>query len=263
MLLSPDYTASEFIQRVELPAYFPAPKGKHPIFVNFRNSPPTAKHLPPGIDRQFIFAHHGKNYAEMVTKAEKEQFAIALNEHIEALCKKLIRIPEVVPSLLIAGPEQEGSGELATLMERRRSELECMPVPPKFDHRGSFVSMDDTQTLGEGGVHAVEDLVTWAQSRTRSCYFALLGEVGAGKTTATLMFAERLNAMNGPERAYYFDMRFVNQDGLLERAEDPEAGGDPQRHRRTSNRRHPGFRCKRLPPSCAASARCAYLRWIG
>ena len=208
ILLSPDYMASDFIKRVELPTYFPRQRSKHPVLVNLRNSGPSARHLAPGMDKDYIFPPGGGSFDDCKEDAGcRERFAMALNEHIEVLCRRLYpkgQAPAVAPQ------EPVGSKLLA-----RRELQHLLPDPEKDE-----VKLAPARHANEAkpdGVNALDDLIAWAQAADRSRYFALLGEVGAGKTTTCLMFARTLNAQLGKVKAYYFDMRYVNYDGLLQR----------------------------------------------
>lgn len=202
ILLSPDYMHSPFILDHELSAYFPDVPDKHPILVNFRNSGPASPHLPHEAPGKFIFSLEKQSFAEMRGKTRKEQFAMALNDHIEALCRKHFSF-----SLLEKAPDIPP--------HPHRERLDCLVPPPDAEHLETVFAKYETD--GETGIDTVQDLLTWSTELRRAHYFALLGEVGSGKTTAALMFARDLNALQGQVQAHYFDMRYVNYDGLLDR----------------------------------------------
>ena len=208
LLLSPDYMASPFIKRVELPEYFPRKADKHPIPVNLRNSGPGTRHLPEGMKKDFIFARDGRSFEEMDTRSEKERFAMALNDHLEQLCVR--RFPRDAAAV-------EEPLEIIPTLDRELAEHEGCLV--KGMHRKEARLGDSGGEDSATGLESVPDLMAWAESERRACYFALLGEVGAGKTTTCLVFAKQQNAKAGPVKAYHFDMRYANYDGLLERTQ--------------------------------------------
>ena len=205
-LISPDWSNSKFITEHELPAYFPARTGKHPLFVNLRNSRPPSPHLAEELLNQFIFSHDEHSFEEQRGKTKKEQFASALNDHIELLCQKHFGSPT----------RQENSEPKPEKRAIHPRDIHSELLPPKED---DFCEVPSRFQRAEQGLDAVDDLLAWATDPDRGHYFALLGETGAGKTTATLMFARELNQMKGPIRVYHFDLRYANYDGLLERTQ--------------------------------------------
>jgi WD40 repeat protein/energy-coupling factor transporter ATP-binding protein EcfA2 len=201
-LLTPDFSKSNFIKEHELPAYTSKKSGRYPIFINLRNSKPPAPHLADALLTQNIFSLQEKSFDEMRGQTAQEKFAEAVNDHIELYCQKHFSIDAPSPAK-IKVPSRTVTTERDSLVPDTREE-DCSLIDPNYQRN-------------EKGVNAVEDLLAWAKDENRGHYLALLGETGAGKTTTLLMFARLLNSEKGAIRAYLFDLRFVNYDGLLER----------------------------------------------
>lgn len=199
-LLAPSFTKSKFIREHELPAYFPNQPSRHPVFVNLRNSKPPAAHLPEELLSQFVFSQKEKSYEDMRDRTSREQFAAALNDHIEQLCRKHF------------GPPGEKTEPTTRPLTDPRRPKDLIPTSAL-----DFCEVAARYHRGDQGVDAVADLLAWAKNPNRAHYFALLGETGAGKSTTALLFARAINEEKNPTRAYLFDLRYANYDGLLDR----------------------------------------------
>lgn len=207
LLVSPDYLASQFIQRVELPHFIGKNARAHPI-------PVALSDFKPGQDKHEllnptnVFSYKGKDFAH-TPKKDRPDF-------VKALCDRIAVLISTRTSL-----EKPSAKDFAQLCpELRKEDGHYIPNRGRTERSlGKSAGKPDDDT-NEASVPVLETLQAWMDDPVDSAYMAVLGEAGAGKTMTCSKLAHSLNAKH-PGRCIYIDLRHLNESGLLKTQPNP------------------------------------------
>ncbi len=207
LLVSPDYLASQFIQRVELPHFIGENARAHPI-------PVALSDFTPGQDKHEllnptnVFSHKGKDFAH-TPKKDRPDFVKALCDRIAVLISTRSTLPK---------PSAKDFAQLCP--ELRKEDGLYIPNRGRTERSlGKSAGKPDDDS-NESSVPVLETLQAWMDDPADSAYMAVLGEAGAGKTMTCSKLAHSLNAKH-PSRCIYIDLRHLNESGLLKTQSNP------------------------------------------
>ncbi len=207
LLVSPDYLASQFIQRVELPHFIGENARAHPI-------PVALADFTPGQDKHEllnptnVFSYKGKDFAH-TPKKDRPDFVKALCDRIAVLISTRTTLPK---------PSAKDFAQLCP--ELRKEDGHYIPNRGRTERSlGKSAGKPDDDS-NEASVPVLETLQAWMDDPADSAYMAVLGEAGAGKTMTCSKLAHSLNAKH-PGSCIYIDLRHLNESGLLKTQPNP------------------------------------------
>jgi uncharacterized protein YjbI with pentapeptide repeats len=229
-MVSPDFLGSDYIGENEIPP-FVSGEGCKPVIpvglvpVNFD------RHDLKGLQENQLFFLRGRTFDQMRLATEKTEFARHLHEEMEKrldayFSQQTGLDPNLSPSapLPLGGKSKaerrsslpQRGGEAETDDPRHISPedaLRLMRTPEETRHfqrtRGFAHHLSEREALDPAKAHlgeardALDELEAWAVRTEGSSFFALLGEVGIGKTTTLKQFTRLLIDKRGREPGQY------------------------------------------------------------
>ncbi|MEQ1593577.1 MAG: pentapeptide repeat-containing protein [Casimicrobium sp.] len=235
ILFSRNLIASSFVRGEELPRFQPSkwsdgdPRARPAIAVQLTNEPIDRLHSAVG-HKEFTYRNCVDDHSE-----KRCSFELGNSTQRNRLCDQIV---EKLKEYLL--PSDDGGDSVSPSLRKRRQKVntpsEHLPLPCA-DDRYNEVQYDATAvaratairragghnvaTSGEGApdantavsksastdVPALEYLSTWATEANRSRWFAVLGELGMGKTFLCRMLANRLRNTPDAPRPIYVDLR--------------------------------------------------------
>ena len=226
LLVSPVFLGSDFIAQNELPAFVPGnlaqpEAGKRAIPVALKPLRFDGTVDLKGLQELQIFRDsEGKAYSQR-TGTKKDEFA-------DALFAQILRVVE----LRVVEPAKAEYQRHSQIEHHMRREIETQMTGCNYvDGDGYSSALDKldpksaTDKAPAQRINALNHLCAWAKDSNAPPYFALLGELGMGKTTTCLAFARELLARrtkdSGLPLPIYLDLRHLgeksrNEPGLEE-----------------------------------------------
>jgi uncharacterized protein YjbI with pentapeptide repeats len=229
-MVSPDFLGSDYIGENEIPPFVSGESCKPIIPVGLV---PVSfdRHDLKGLEENQLFFLRGRTFDQMRQATEKTEFARHLHEEMEKrLDAYFSQQTDLDPNLRPSAPlPLRGKNEhLSALDFPQRSReatvndpqhlspedaLRLMRTPEETRHfqrtRGFAHHLSEREALDPAKAHlgeardALDELEAWAVRTEGSSFFALLGEVGIGKTTTLKQFTRLLIDKRGREPGPY------------------------------------------------------------
>ncbi|SMF34646.1 WD40 repeat [Azospirillum oryzae] len=217
LLTSPAFLGSRFITVEELPRFVPrtpneTATGKRAIPIALKRLAFDGSMDLKGLEEVQVFHDNKRRDFQRCTGIQRDDFADGLYAQ---MLKAVAGLPPTDPTTP-RGPDLDGS--------LRRAVAERLP-----DHRvasdgycGTLDKLDKTPSTtaaGEKGERrdALTFLMEWAENPNERPYFALLGDLGMGKTTTCMAFTEALlrareaAGADKPPLPIYLDLRHLGE----------------------------------------------------
>ena len=229
-MVSPDFLGSDYIGENEIPP-FVSGEGCKPVIPVGLVPVSFDRHDLKGLEENQLFFLRGRTFDQMRQTTEKTEFARHLHEEMEKrldayFSQQTGLDPNLSPS---APPPHCGKSktERRSFSSQRSREAETddpqylspedslrlMRTPEETRHfqrtRGFAHHLSEREALDPAKAHlgeardALDELEAWAVRTEGSSFFALLGEVGIGKTTTLKQFTRLLIDKRGREPGQY------------------------------------------------------------
>lgn len=207
-LVSVESLASDFIVETELPHFLKHSKPIIPVrFGALRD--PSAPRLAPLRERQFVELSGGRPTAKLSyldvrkDKVRRGQFAHAVLEGIAAAIAEwhglspqrgpAAKAPDAPTAKLPDDASLRAFVEYAADLEHADEDERYIRGHARMVSLGELNQIDLSQALPEGKVgQALDQLQRWLEDPSGSRFFAVLGELGIGKTTTLQCFTRQL-----------------------------------------------------------------------
>lgn len=223
LLVTSSFLGSSFITDHELPSF---------VARNLSEPEPDKRAVPvaleplllngysdlKGLQHTQIFFNHDRKAFSQLKGTKKDEFARELYQQIRQ-----------VIDLRISSPKQPAAKSHHRLFEQQmRNEIECAMENCRFvrteAHINTLEKLDttgqDCETTPKQRIDALSFLNEWVTEPSAPAYFALLGELGMGKTTTCLAFARDLlnQRKTSPSLPLpiYMDLRLLGERGAGE-----------------------------------------------
>ena len=229
-MVSPDFLGSDYIGENEIPPFVSGESCKPVIPVGLV---PVSfdRHDLKGLQESQLFFLRGRTFDQMRQTTEKTEFSRHLHEEMEKrLDAYFSHQPSLDPNLSPSAPlphRSKSKAERRSFSSQRGLEAETddprhlspedalrlMRTPEETRHfqrtRGFAHHLSEREALDPAKAHlgeardALDELEAWAVRTEGSSFFALLGEVGIGKTTTLKQFTRLLIDKRGRQPGKY------------------------------------------------------------
>jgi WD40 repeat protein/uncharacterized protein YjbI with pentapeptide repeats len=200
-MVSPDFLGSRYIGENEIPPFISAASCKPVIPVGLIPVNFDRDELK-GLHENQIFFLNGRTFDQMRQPADKTKFVRHLRDEMEKRLDAHFAVPTSSDAGIRACNEDEEACEMQAGVPASPDLQRFMPTPEETKHfqrtRGlahhlaARESLDPAKASVGEARDALDELEAWAVRAEGSPFFALLGEVGIGKTTTLKQFTRQL-----------------------------------------------------------------------
>lgn len=211
-MVSPDFLGSRYIGENEIPPFISAASCKPVIPVGLVPVNFDRDELK-GLHENQIFFLNGRTFDQMRQPADKTKFARHLRDEMEKRLDAHFAGPAQSDADTRIRSENEETREVQAGAPASPDLQRFMPPPEETKHfqrtRGlarhlaARESLDPAKASAGEARDALDELEAWAVRAEGSPFFALLGEVGIGKTTTLMQFTRQLIEKRQKEPAKY------------------------------------------------------------
>ncbi|MCF6260537.1 MAG: pentapeptide repeat-containing protein [Gammaproteobacteria bacterium] len=218
LLTSSDFFSSEYVKEKELPAFLPAflldsvnPQSRKPaipVGLEQYGFNVTQMH---GLKQQQIFRHNEK-FFNQTTGNKKIEFAEALHLKIRQAIEH-----HDLPVTTAKSDDDELRAPQSTLQPnhhatkyQRQFPPDCGYPEPVRGHRatvGEAMTLDSAPDSNRKAINVLDDLHNWLNDKNSEPFYALLGDLGMGKTTTLRTLTQELLSDETAPTPLYFDLR--------------------------------------------------------